>query len=239
MMEQQDDNAELFDRYLLDQMEGEEKAQFLEKLGANDRLSKEFETYQLIFQGINYSAARELKEKLVAREEKLATKANYSFFWKIAAAIGLIAVAAFFVIRLLPGEGYQELYLTYYEPYPNIVNPLDRSATVANDDVYRFYERGQYQQTVDYFQQWDASKFTDTTYFYLGQAYMALGKPGLALDEFKEVEVSSIFFEPSQWYIALVYLQQNKKNQLEQQLRKIIGKSGSYKKRAQELLDNL
>lgn len=238
-MERQDDNVEQFDRYLLDQMGGEEKDRFLEKLGANDRLSREFEVYRLIFEGINYSAAQELKEKLVTREKQLATQSNYGIYWKVAAAIGLIAVAAFLMTRLLPSEDYQALYLTYYEPYPNIVSPLDRSSSTSNNDVYRFYERGQYQQTIDHFQQTNVLKLTDTAYFYLGQAYMGLDRPELALEEFEEIPVSSVFFEPSQWYVALAYLQKNKRTQLEQQLRAIIDQGGSYKSRAQELLDKL
>ena len=239
MTEQQDENTEQFDRYMLDQMDEQEKARFLEKLEANAQLLKEFETYRLVFQGINFSAAQELKEKLVAREKMLGTSASYSRYWKVAAAVALLAVAAFLVTWLTPGSSDQDLYSAYYEPYPNIVNPLDRSSPVSDDDVFRLYEKGQYQQTVDYFRQRDDSQFTDTTRFYLGQAHMALGEMDPALKEFDKIPASSIFFESSQWYLSLIHLKRNNRDQLKQQLEKIIGQNGSYKKKAQELLINL
>ncbi|TRX62570.1 hypothetical protein FNH22_00295 [Fulvivirga sp. M361] len=237
-MDQLDEHEELFDRYLLGHMTDEERTAFIQKLEGDRALNEEFNTYQIIYEGITQAGSTGLKEKLQKREEILRSgskKATTPFFWKVAAAVAVIAVTGFLIWSVIRPVDYQGIYTYLYEPYPNIINPVDRSSA-SIEDIYQAYERGKYHEVIAELRKQDHS---DTSHFYLGQAYLATGQIDLAISSLGNVPETSRFSEPAQWYKALAYLTKEDSEKLKTVLEEIKTSGGSYSKRASRLLDEL
>ena len=68
---------------------------------------------------------------------------------------------------------------------------------------------------------------------------MAKGLYEEALPGFQEINQGSAFFEPSQWYEALIYLKLDRLDEADKKLQSIIESKSSYTNRAEKLKKDL
>ncbi|MEM7106736.1 MAG: hypothetical protein AAF519_00825 [Bacteroidota bacterium] len=228
---------ELFDAYLNTRLSQREKTAFEQNLNSDTKFQERFEEYKLLVAGIELSGANSLKQKLTSHELSYAKHVGKRpLYYKVAASLIFLVAASFLVNYFLSQKSYEELYGDYYSPYPNIVDPVDRSQQNADKSPFQLYEEQKYQDAITIFNQ---ANTTDEQRFYLSQSYLALGQFNEALAEATSISQDSRFYSPSQWYIALIHLSVQDTVALQEQLKVIISKGGDYSKRANELMENL
>ncbi|MEM6523122.1 MAG: hypothetical protein AAGF85_10155 [Bacteroidota bacterium] len=228
---------ELFDAYINNRLSQTEKAAFEQNRNADIEFQQRFEEYKLLVSGIELSAASLLKEKLTSHESSFTKQVSKRpLYYKIAAGLVFLVAASFLVNQFISQKSYEELYSDYYSPYPNIIDPLNRSEENVNQSPFQLYEAQQYQEVIEIFGQ--VSR-TDAQRFYLSQSYMALGQFNRALNEANSISEDSRFYAPSRWYIALIQLNKQDTAALRKQLEIIISSNGDYTERARDLKENL
>lgn len=234
------EQIELFDNYMNGNLSDDEISVFKDRLNSDSKLKKEFDEYRLIIAGIVEQGANELKEKLKVREEfHQRSHTNIKMYYKIAAAILLLLAASFLILKWSYSPDPQSLYLAYYEPYPNIVDPLDRTGNSEAFSAYQLYELGKYNESIEKLSAIPDNIIKPSSLFYLGQAYMANSELEKALDCLQKIEDDSNYYQIAQWHIALIFLKLNDIEQVEKQLETIIEQKGDYQKQALALKEEL
>ena len=148
------------------------------------------------------------KKQLQALEASIAAKKN-RYIWQWAAAASIVVAALFTTLQLLRGPNYDALFSTYYEPYPNTLAPVERSANADSGllQAFAYYDGGDYEKAIQAFQQLQQSDQWKDLQLYLGISQMALNQNEEARKSFEATiaakgETSSI----ASWYLGLLYL---------------------------------
>lgn len=238
-MNNSEDYNDQLDRYFRDEMEAEERQKFLSEVESNPSLQKQFEQHKELLKAIELSSLADLKEQLKEREAQHAKSpsAKSFMFLKIAAAVSLIMVFSWLIISNSGDPiSTEQLYASNYEPYPNVVSPIDRSSQFDSKNPYALYEMEEYVKALDILKTIEGN---DTASFYEGQVHLALQQPDEAIENFKHIPSGSDFKAPANWYLALAYLGKNDMDKAKETLSSIVEGKGDYSQRAQALLDNL
>ncbi len=244
-MEKDQQNIELIDNYLKGNLSDHAVQEFEQKLKTDTAFSAAVALQKDIISGIESHFDAQLKEKLQNIEsefsqDKKETKVIPLQNWKpLAVAASVVLILAVGYLKFFSAPNTQEVYLSYYEPYPNIVSPSERSAESQKQDAMAFYEKGEYKTAISLF---DTDLATSPNSDYL-QFYMALSQ--LSLKNTEEAiplltnvvrHDNSKFQAPAAWYLALAYTQQGEIDSAKNQLQSIIVAGGDYAKRAEKLL---
>ncbi|MEM9829464.1 MAG: tetratricopeptide repeat protein [Bacteroidota bacterium] len=254
-MNQEPQNDGKFDRYLREEMDAEERQAFENLLNEDESLQEEVKLQQDIVEGIGLFGSETLKRQLQQSEEPATVPLNVHrgnpsekqkkearplyFALATAASFGLVLVA---VWLLSPGGSSQQMYTAYYQPYPNVVNPLERSEGVPTDaagQAMYYYEQGNYEQAIALLTQ-EAS--VDNAYqFYLGVSYLGIQRPTQAETTLQTLlsDSEGAFYEPALWYISLSRLARNQPDAAKATLQQVVDLQGEYAANAQGLLDEL
>ncbi len=180
-----------------------------------------------------FNEAKRLKESFVLEDLQTNIRFYQTTLFKVAAAIFAIIVTTTFLMDQKPD--FNKVYAAYYEPYPNVVAPVLRSDSSYNN-AFVFYEAGKYQEALAIFREQGVESNT----FYIGQCLLATGAYAESVDIFKNiVDTNSKFAVPSQWYLALAYLQLDNEKEAHMILFKLTGNETQYAHKAREVLDAL
>ncbi|MEL7003515.1 MAG: hypothetical protein AAFN93_12390 [Bacteroidota bacterium] len=233
--------SELLDSYFRNEMSKKEQEEFLSKVDSDEKLREMFEQHGDIVKAIELSSLKSLKDQLINKEKELSTPSttstDYTLYLKIAAGVCIIALSTWLLIKFNSTDiNHPELFAANYEPYPNVVNPLNRSSAIVDKDPYELFELKEYTKSLDALEN---MKKSDTTIFYQGQIHLALNNPDLAIERFNEIQSSSSFSDASQWYLALTYMSKNDIKTSKNILKNIVTKENAYSKRAQSLLKSM
>ena len=246
-----DDDLE---RYLLGTMDEPERLAFEKQLSANPALADALQVHQDTTEGIQLDGSQALKEHLREVESELAgtgisrnpsdarTLRRPLMTW-LAVAASLLAVVLLGYL-VLPGPSPEKMYVAYYQPYPNLINPAQRSAEVKEETglerAMRAYDGQQYVQALALFEQGDA--FSNPGYtFYYAASYLGLNQPQKAIPLLERVAENqeSLFYEPALWYLALAHLKMDDAAAAIPYLEKVATRDGDYAREAKEVLDEL
>lgn len=265
-MELSPNQEEYIERYLRNELSEAEREAFEQKLAKDRNLRTELRLQQDITAGIDLFGAEGLKRQLQQSEEPTTvtkslpvnpvepsskpTKAvrPLYFFLATAASFALV-LTAFWLLN--PAASSQELYTAYFEPYPNVINPIERSggdpADVAPADVaptkagqaMYYYEQGNYEQAISLFAQVPAIE--EAYQFYWGVSY-------LGAEQAREAEItlepllfsaSGVFYEPALWYTSLAQIQSEQIEVAKASLQQLIDIQGEYATEAAALLEKI
>lgn len=241
-------DIERIDRYLKGMLEDKELQEFESQMGADPDLMTEVALQKDIMIGSEAYFDEQLKGKLRQIEnepEEVSTTGKQFFFrpWQIGAiAASLLLFITLGYLFFFQTADPEKLYLSYYEPYPNIVNPIKRSESKLNDDALSYYEQGDYTTAASIFEsELIQQPNEDYLLFYWGLCNLELGELNQATSLLKKIPpaADSRFYSPAQWYLALAYLKADNVDQAKIQLQTIVESGGDYKNKAQELLDDL
>lgn len=242
----QEDNIE---RYLREEMDHQERKVFEEALNEDESLQEEVDLQQDVFSGIGLFGAEEMKKQLQAidADEKdsspiAASRGRPLYTWlAVAASVTALLLVAIFLFNAGPNS--QELYATYYEPYPNVVNPVERSSGVPTDAAGKamyFYEQGNFEEAIKLFTQ--EPNLNDLAYrFYLGVSYLGTQQSELAEQTLQPLleDEEGAFYEAALWYTSLSQLARDQSESAREILEKIADLQGEYAREAQELLEEI
>ena len=248
-------NDDDLERYLLGEMNEQERQAFEQQLSTDTALTDALELHQDTLEGIRLDSSQALKKQLQEVEVGLtgAGKAQVTEDKKInrrplltwlAVAASLLMVVLLGYLFLPYASSPEEMYVAYYQPYPNVINPAQRSTEVQEETVLaramRAYDNQQYVQALALFEQGGALPDPGYTFYYAA-SYLELNQPQKAIPLFERVaqDQGSLFYEPALWYLALAHLKAENPEAAIPYLETLSVSEGDYVQEARELLDEL
>jgi len=235
-----EDHSELFEKYINGNLSKEETEVFESKLTADPSFNEAFKVYGLLVDGIIESGKSSLKKELVAHEALSypSTKKSY-FYQKIAASVLVVLALSALILNYSASKDYEAIYADYYEPYPNIIDPINRSIDYNDYSIYQQYELRNFEEIVNKLTiKAQENILSDAEKFYLAQSQLVLKNVDLAILNLKEISKESNFYLAAQWYLALAYIKTEKYEKAESLLDQIIDQKEDFSKQA-EILKNL
>ncbi|WP_339918265.1 tetratricopeptide repeat protein [Yeosuana marina] len=172
-----------------------------------------------------------------AKIESPIKRHSYAKWLAAAGIVLLLGLSYFFTMNQKPSTN--ELFASYFEPYRNVVQPLERGSDQQDKKTLAFlaYEKGEYEKAIALFT--DLYTTTKEPYylFYKANALLKLEKANEAVPLLLEhLKTKDTLTEKTTWYLALAYLKLNDKPNARITLKKVITE-GKYKTtEAQELL---
>ena len=253
-MEKHPYNDDDLDRYLRDEMDAPEKQAFEQQLANDTTLADDLALQQDTIKGIRLDGSHNLKQQLQAVEAGLAGKeiaANTDksgihrrlMAW-VAIAASLLTVVLLGYLFLTNASSPEEMYVAYYQPYPNLINPAQRSTEVEEETVLeqavRAYDGQDYEQALRLFAQGNARSNPGYTFYYAA-SYLGLDQPNEAIPLFEQVvqDKESLFYEPALWYLALAHLKTGDTTAAVPYLETLSSQGGDYVREARELREEI
>lgn len=239
------EHMDLIDRYCSGSLSEAEKRDFELKMNQNPGLKEEVEQHADLIKGMQHHFSSELKSRLKESDQASEGSKSYRRFFFNSLAVAA-TISLFFVLGyvLMDNASPEALYQTHYQAYPNIVNPVERSASAESGELnnaMRAYELGDYQEAVTLFEQ--AEEPLSTSYeFYLAISYLELANYQSALELLKKVEQSDVeaYHYPALWYQGMAYLAQKDTENAKQILKQLSeSEDNYYSAKASELLQEL
>lgn len=194
-MNGKDISDDLFERYLSDSLNAEERDAFEKEMAENPVLREEVALHKDVPAGIDLHFDHELKKQLQAVEhdikmENQTTKDTPGYKWIlcIASSLILIITGIYFVVN--QSLSSEEKFVSYYHPYPNIVSPAERSGEVssANITALDLYEQGNYAAAIEAFEKNQQETINNSSLrFYYALSLLSLGNSNDAIPHLMEL----------------------------------------------------
>lgn len=208
----------LVDAYLKGRL-GEEESRKVERLVAEDPLFREEIQFRLqttkAFARVEYERLKSRLQQLAMEAEPatvvIATRDRRRRWWYAAASVVVIGIASLVFWIQQPSRTPTELYVAYFDPYPNIVVPIVREANESNPQVaaYAYYEQRDYGRAYELFGQLIKDGEADAeASFYQALSAMALNRDREALSLLSTYMDSTNpkLMRQAQWYSAMAHL---------------------------------
>lgn len=186
----------------------------------------------------------ELKQKLqLLNEEKDIVEikpVNTKKWWIAAASLALLITVGTLIYINHQAVNSQSLFSEYYEPYPNLVLPIEREVANFNNEkeAFLFYEQEDFENAYLSFEKLQLRENTsDEIYFYQGISALSSKYINSAEEIFqKYISLPDVKFKiQAEWYLALYYIR-NEEFSKSLELLKSIRDNGTYKHQEAQLL---
>ena len=246
-MKNQENVIEKIDRYLNGEMSASEKAAFEEQVHQDKELREEVAMQHDIKIGIGKFEEANLNVKLQEKETMLRQsnqknsrgKSGKIFLWTALAAGFSLMLIAF--IWLFITDSPQALYAEYYQPYPNVVSPIDRAQPSAvEENPFQLYETGRYADAIALFEKEVKEAPSLPVHFYQGLSYLATRQTGLAIEQLEMVsETNHALASPAQWYLGLSYLRDGNQEKAKEVFHHLASGNSDYQEKARSVLEEM
>ena len=233
---------DLIEKYILNSLSHEEALMVDELLHNDVNFEKELTLQTNLKKAIkkddddNFrNLISELESK--AKVENPITRRCYVKWFAAASIVVLLGLSYLFTMDQTASTN--DLFASYFEPYRNVIQPMERGNEQQNEKSLAFYayEKGDYEQAIQLFT--DLYNSTKESYylFYKANALLKLEKANEAVPILLEhLKTKDTLTEKTTWYLALAYLKLNDKPNARITLKKVIAE-GKYKTtEAQKLL---
>lgn len=229
-----DADIELMDRRIRQELTADEERLFEERM-TDPTFRIEWNSHLAIHQVILEKGRDGVRGILVDEEKRLSSRkiSAKRWIWIGVILFLLSALAGYFLLRK---DAPEQVYMAYYKPFPNDVDPIQKG---ENDlSVYQLYEFGEYQKVVQGLAPPFASE--EDEWFYI-QSIIALEKGAeaktLLLNILKNTRHR--YYEPAKWYLALLHIKENNSKDAIVLLNELSKKNGLYRSRSLELLSKI
>ncbi len=241
----------LIETYLAGELQGEELNAFEEKLAVDSSLQDELNLHREVSETLKGEKVHHLRNVLKEVDQNWEGDAkkksgkvfpfNFRRMISIAAAVAMLFVAYQWFSN--NNTSPQDLYAAHFEPYPMVLNQrsIDES-TADNDALYNnmisFYAKKQNKEALNAFEQLIEKQPDNISFlFYKANILLAENKTTEPIAIFQKIiaQGNPLFIEQARWYLAMAYLQSNKKELAKAELAKI--EKGQFKwKEASEIV---
>ena len=239
------------DRYVNGEMVNDELTLFEERMREHAELAQQVHLHRDILEGMELYFMQQLKEQL-ALSDQVKKKFNVRLALQIAATVllvaGLAGAAYYYLLRPIDP---QQVFLSYFEVYPNALTQTNRSdsspdATASESDVaMQYYESGDFSQAAIALTGLLASDSIDENrtalMFYRGISYLGANQAAKATADLNTVaqNADSLLAEPATWYLGLSYLRADQVAEARKVFVRLRDAGGDYADQAARLLDEL
>ncbi|WP_047414259.1 tol-pal system YbgF family protein [Cellulophaga sp. Hel_I_12] len=232
----------LIENYILDTLTPQEKLAVDELLKNDVDFERELNFHinlKKVAQKNDEADFRNLIAEIETKAKTQNTFARPSYVkWLAAASIVLLLGLSYFLTTNKQAST-NELFTSYFEPYRNVVQPLERSGAQQDQKSLAFYayEMGEYQKAEVLFSDLYGSSKEPYYLFYKANALLKLERANEAVPLLLEhLKTKDTLTEKTNWYLALAYLKLEDKKNAKIVLEKVI-EEGKYKtSEAQKLL---
>lgn len=241
-------NTDQIEKYLSGQMMEDEKRAFEKEISVNPALQEELALHREVLAGMEMYFEDELKQKLIAVEKEIkddeqkSSSIRLSWVIGIAASLMLVALSFYFIINQAPSS--EEIFISYYEPYPNIISPAERSgeAPATTVTALDYYEQENYLAAIEAFEaQLEETLSQPSFRFYYALSYLSLDKAASAIPHLQELASAGghNFVHQAQWYLGLAYLKTNQEEKASQIFHQLKNSETPYSNKAEIILEEL
>ena len=223
---------ELFDKFLRGELDEKETQAIKDKLLIDKQFSKDFELYQISINALQLTSIELEMKSIIERKKRSSKKWYYA-----AAAIAVLLVSSIFLLlKKEPVNTNEDLFQTYYFIYPG--NQQIRGVSQENEAM-KLYANREFESAAIAFEQLLVNDSSKTAlHLYLGNCYLNINKPGLAIKSFtiSENSESTIIAQNSEWYLALAFIKSENNVKAKAVLSKIANSKHLYNQKASEIL---
>ncbi|MGK0414377.1 MAG: hypothetical protein ACJA1B_002601 [Polaribacter sp.] len=236
---------DLIEKYILNRLSSEEVLLVENLLKTDADFNKE-----LNFQSnLKKAIIKEDDDDFKILVSKLESKAKFkdsiprrAYVKWLAAASVILLVGLSYFLTLPQKISTDDLFVSYFEPYRNVVQPMQRGNEQQDEKTLAFlaYEKGEYNTAISLFS--DLYSTTKEPYylFYKANALLKLEKANEALPLLLEhLKTTDSLSEKTTWYLALAYLKLNDKASAKGALEKVISDDNFKTAEARKLLKEL
>lgn len=230
------------DRYVTDQMDEQERDAFEQRMREHVELAESVHLHRDVLDGIEFHFAKELKQTLIQSDQQK-PKSKLKTYLAIAASTILVVGAGLSYYFFGMSQNNDKLFTAYFEPYPNIIAPITRSANDAPYlEVMQEYEAGHYQKTIAGLNKLIKDEpANDQLIFYRGISYLETGQASMAAKDFQTVidAKDPKFSKPAYWYLGLSQLKMDSIDQARKTFERLTNEDGTMGKQAREILQDI
>lgn len=244
----QEQDIQLAEDYIKGDLNESEKERFEQRLKEEQELREILEDIKFFQNGISRAFKKDIRESLAAKERMMpvfkAEKKTSTFaVWGYVTAAAVIAAIAVVYALFFTGPQASELYLAYYESYPNLIEPNVRGETYPENSTgaaMDFYDRSDFEKALNIIGQIPENEKTGFLYLYEGICYLETGKPEKALLSFKDAQqkTSSLNWQVL-WYSGLTYLKMDDIPNAQEVFETLSESDNPYQSNANEILNQL
>lgn len=235
---------ELIERYFDNALSQQETQEIAERLKGDYDFRKLFDREKLLVDTIRFGAARRDLDYLNELERSISDKksaARQSVFYYLAAAA---CIAAIILLIWMPTKDAnpESLFAEYFQPHPNIFEPLLRNESDISPrgQAFQAYEQEDYQQAALLFTELLAENEDPGMRMLLGNSNLILGNTEAAKQNFSEViRISPDLTAGAKWYLALTHLKSGEPGRAKQLLQDVLTTDTPYADKATRLLADL
>lgn len=242
----------LIDNYLRGRLDEEQRRE-VERLADTDgdfRTELEFHTQtRSAFAKQKHGHLKKRLQSLADETPKTLNPKQYTnrfgkSFWLVAASALLICSIGLYLWLLRQSEAKpRDLYIAYFEPYPNVVIPVtrDEAQLTKHALAYSYYEQEEYAKAYELFESLsqDSSTNDPEIPFYKAISAMQLNRNDEAITLFNKYqgEASAKLDRQAKWYEALTRLKQGDKVETRKLLQYLADNPGYKQAEAIRLLE--
>lgn len=233
---------ELIQAYLENKLSKEKKAECDHMFETDADFRKEVQFHKDMKAAFSGLERERIKAKLQKFESEIHMPKQKTYTkWLVAASILIIIGIGAMTFLNNPVDSDQ-LYLSYFEPYENVVQPITRGESIENmkTEVFIAYEKAEYEKAAQGFNK--LYQTTKESYYllYEANALMANDQPEKAIPLLKkQLAANDAFAEKSRWYLALAYLKTKKPEKAKEFLREILNAQAFKSGEAENILGKL
>ncbi len=234
MIEEEENDIELIERYLNGSLSASELQSFKDRMAIDPSFSQKVEDFKDIIIGIRSHSESKFSDEVAEWEEELKNeKAGIQFNWKIAAVV-LLVIGAGAAIVLMNGESPEDLFAKNFTPYEDVIT-VRGSESVMGAYNNKNYEEASRQMEMYLL----AAPDNLNVRFYYAISLIASGKEEKGIESLnKVIEGNGMLKEQAEWYRALGFLKLKNVDAAKEQLQNI--KPGhDYYEKAYQLLQQL
>lgn len=246
------DDMELAEKFLTGTLEEQEKKRIAERLDREPSFNHLAQDMNELIDGIRYTGSKTTIEEKIKKLQAFAkpkqkhvnlfTLTARQLSYAIAATVLLCAVIIFALVNLKQTDNPPDLFAQYFEPFDSPGSGLTRSSdnTISlKGKAYEAYDAGNYTLAAELFEQVKPSMDEAIIDLCLANAYMSL-------ENFEQAEVVLLHMlkehadlvTQTKWYLALLYIRENKLEKARATLWEI-SDSSTYGEKAKKVLNEL
>lgn len=195
------ETIELFDGFLHNDLSKLERENFEQRLKLDIGFKAEYEDY---LKGVEIVELIGIRKDLnyIFEESKKQNFLAKRIVWMPMAATLLLAALSLVFWNKLSMDSNQTLFLTYYQPYPNII--ASRGIADNVELALQSYSENDFSKAEQLLG--NLPIVNDTILFYQGLCRLSLNQADSSLVLFRQLKESSVFYQQISWYSAMAFL---------------------------------
>lgn len=239
-MKTNQDIIENIDRYLSGEMTDEERRSFERDIDRNKNLRGELKLQEGIRSALSKKNKVKLKKELIEigneiDNESSPKKLSISIYWYAAACVAIVGLLVFSLL-IKPGRSNQEIFITYFEPYPINEDRLRGEGRQESEQFWKFYLNDDYQRSLVILESQRIKNPSDEKLIvYVASCYIKLKHPDKAINVLKNIENQSLFYYDMIWLRSFAFLLKDDLDNFRNGIKELANSNSLYTNTASEI----